>query len=146
VCEAVRLGVYPTPTNAISVLFANATSAKRSKIGSFARLHRELGAVLRFPTAIPEHLGLALVRATDNNASFTVKLKATLRKSPPESPEGERVVLNRALRKETEVLKTKPSEIIPGVVLEVRKGRVLLSGRGVTEVLLRDLAAWLAGR
>jgi hypothetical protein len=36
--------------------------------------------------------------------------------------------------------------VIPGVTLEARKGRVVLSGKGVTEALQRDLKAWLAGR
>jgi ParB family chromosome partitioning protein len=144
--EAVRLGIYPTPARAITVLFANATSAKRSKIGSFVRLHKALGGGLRFPAAIPEHLGLALLREIDGNASFSGRLSATLRKFRPDTPEAERATLERVLSKASKAAKPKPSEIIPGVTLEARKGRVVLSGKGVTEALWDDLKAWLARR
>ncbi|WP_299740420.1 ParB N-terminal domain-containing protein [uncultured Roseobacter sp.] len=143
-CEAVRLGVYPTPARAIQTLFANAPSAKRSKIGSFVRLHEALGDVLRFPTAIPERLGLALVAATEAESGFAARLKGALRKTPPESAEAERAALERALRKTP--AKPSPPEVVPGVQLEARKGRLVLTGQGVTEDLRRDLEAWLAQR
>lgn len=145
-CEAARLGVYPTPARAISVLFANATPAKRSKIGSFVKLHAALGGVLRFPVAIPERLGLALVRALEADPGFAARLKAGLRKTPPPNAEAERALLDRALRKPAGAAGPKAPEIIPGVILEARKGRVVLSGEGVTDALRRDLEAWLARR
>jgi len=50
--EAARLGLFGTPAEAISHLFAQASPAKRSKIGSFVVLYQALGADLRFPAAI----------------------------------------------------------------------------------------------
>jgi len=145
-CEAARLGVYPTPARAVSTLFANATPAKRSKIGSFVKLHTALGGVLRFPVAIPERLGLALVRALEADPGFAARLKASLRKTPPGTAEAERVILDRALRPPVDTSATRPPEIIPGVVLEARKGRVVLSGDGVTDALQQELRAWLSRR
>jgi ParB family transcriptional regulator, chromosome partitioning protein len=148
-CEAVRLGVYPTPARAISVLFANTTAAKRSKIGSFVKLHQALGDVLQFPAAIPEKLGLTLVSALEADAALGARLRDALRKTPPGTPEAERAALERALRKGSEAgtpASPKTTQVIPGVTLEARKGRVVLSGAGVTEALQRDLKAWLAGR
>jgi ParB family chromosome partitioning protein len=146
-CEAVRLGVYPTTKQAVQVLFANATPAKRSKIGSFVKLHEGAGAALQFPAAIPEHLGLALVGAISGDTGFAQQLKASLRKTPPQSAEQERAVLEQALQQTLGKKATpKAAEIAPGVHLEARKGRVVLSGKGVTGALLRDLSAWLAKR
>jgi hypothetical protein len=62
--EAAKLGIYPDPAAAIAALFASASPAKRSKIGSFVRVHEALGDALRYPTAIPERLGLALAAAS----------------------------------------------------------------------------------
>jgi hypothetical protein len=61
-------------------------------------------------------------------------------------------VLEKAL---TEAAKTgskpqnraeKPREIVKGVKIEARRGRVVLSGAGVTEALRRDLEDWLTAR
>jgi ParB family chromosome partitioning protein len=142
--EAARLRVYPTPARAISILFANATSAKRSKIGSFVKLHEAFGTILRFPAAIPERLGLALVKAMERDPAIVPRLKAALHATPPRTAEAERATLDRALRKAS--VPNTPTEVIPGVTLDARKGRVVLSGKGVTEALQRDLKAWLAGR
>jgi ParB family chromosome partitioning protein len=51
--EASKLGIYPDPAAAIGALFASASPAKRSKIGSFVRVHEALGPALRYPAAIP---------------------------------------------------------------------------------------------
>jgi ParB family chromosome partitioning protein len=70
----------------------------------------------------------------------------------PTDSGAERAVLEKAL---TEGPKTgsKPRnrvgtarEIVKGVKIEARRGRVVLSGVGVTEALSRDLEEWLAGR
>jgi ParB family chromosome partitioning protein len=65
--EAAKLGIYPDPAAAIAALFTSASPAKRSKIGSFVRVHEALGPALRYPTAIPERLGLALAAALDRD-------------------------------------------------------------------------------
>lgn len=140
--EAARLGIYPNTKRAVQALFANATPAKRSKIGSFVRLHEQLGDVLQFPAAIPEKLGLALVRAIEADTGLAACLKTALRKTPPQSPDQERAALERALHK-VPAKTAAPAEIIPGVTLTARKGSVVLSGKGVTDDLRAALVAWL---
>jgi ParB family chromosome partitioning protein len=145
VAEAVQLGIYPTTARAISILFANAPSAKRSKIGSFVKLHKALGGALQFPATIPERLGLTLANLIEQDPAVAVRLKDVLRKTPPKDARAERAALERALRK-TGDAPAAPVDIIPGVRLETRKGRAVLSGKGVTEDLQRDLRSWLAER
>lgn len=144
-CEAVRLGVYPSAAVAVKTLFANAPAARRSKILSFVKLHEGLGAVLRFPQAVPEKVGLALVSALEAERGFARRLTGLLEAAAPESAEAERAVLDRALRP-AEAPKAPREEVAPGVLLEARKGRLVLSGAGVTPDLQRDLRGWLAQR
>ena len=61
VAEATARGVFEDQSQALRTLFATASRAKRSKIGSFIDIHEALGDVLRFAPEIPERLGLALV-------------------------------------------------------------------------------------
>ncbi|MEM9196258.1 MAG: hypothetical protein AAGD12_00255 [Pseudomonadota bacterium] len=56
-------GVFEDERAAIRALFAAASRAKRSKIASFLLIHHHLGDMLRFPTHIPERLGLRLAEA-----------------------------------------------------------------------------------
>lgn len=143
--EAARMGVYPDPETAVRTLFAAATPAKRSKILSFVRLHDALGDVLRYPAAIPEKLGLKLVAAISEDPRRLRRLKETLRKNIPDSPDKERAALDRALAKSAgpDVPKR---DVIAGVRLDAGKGRVVLSGKGVTPTLIEDLEAWLKAR
>lgn len=146
--EAARLGVYRDPAEAVATLFANATPARRSKIGSFVKLHAALGAVLRFPEAIPEKLGLALVAACEGEGGFAGRLRDVLRKTPPATPEAERAALERALQRSGggSAPKGMAREVAQGIMLEARAGRVVLKGKGVTPELSDALAAWLAAR
>lgn len=145
-CAAASLGVYPTPARAVQTLFANAAPAKRSKINSFVKLHEALGPALRFPEAIPEKLGLALVGAMDKQVGLAGSLKHALRKASADTAEQERQVLESTLRKTTPAVRPARQEAAPGVFVEKRKGGVVLSGRGVTDGLLRDLQVWLSER
>lgn len=144
---AAGLGVYPDVAAAISGLFSSASRAKRSKIGSFAALVPTLGPALRFPAAIPERIGLALVPAMED-AGFAARLKDALRKGAPATAEAERAILDRALKKtgEAKAPAAPGDEIRPGVFLKRAKGRAVLSGPGVDEALLGDLSVWLAER
>lgn len=147
--RAAELEVFPDVAAAIASLFAHASRAKRSKIGSFAALVDALGSALRFPVALPERTGLALAAALDRDG-FAAKLRDALRKAEPETPEAERAVIERALRKgqggTAPAAKPGRREIAPGLALEVRPGRVVLTGKHVDEALADDLAAWLAAR
>jgi ParB family transcriptional regulator, chromosome partitioning protein len=150
--EAARLGIYPDAQAAIAALFAAASPAKRSKIGSFVRVHEALGRALRYPAAIPERLGLALAGLLDRAPEAAERLAERLERTAPTDAGAERAVLEAAL---TETPKPEPKprdrvehprEIVKGVRIEARRGRVVLSGAGVTETLRRDLEEWLAAR
>ena len=143
--EAARIGVYPTAERAVQALFANAPSAKRSKIKTFLRIHDRLGGVLRFPAAIPEKLGLALSKALETDAGFEARVKDALRRGGEDQP-SERAALERALKQPSGKAQAAAQEVVAGVAMQVSKGRLILSGAGVTEELALDVADWLARR
>jgi ParB family chromosome partitioning protein len=149
--EAARLGVFDSAATAVKVLFQHAPAPKRSKILSFVALHQALGDALRFPEAIPEKLGLALVKALQGNPDRIQQLRDRLTATPPESVLQERAVLEAGLRPETtpeapsEAMETQEN-ITAGVQVKARPGRVVLTGQGVTEDFLRELTDWLQSR
>lgn len=95
---AAEAGVYPDARAAIAGLFAAASRAKRSKIGSFLLLWQVLDSRLRFGPAIPERLGLALARAIEGDAAFARRLGDRLRKADCSTAAEELALLERALR------------------------------------------------
>jgi ParB/RepB/Spo0J family partition protein len=95
--RALKEGVFPSQKKALQGLFANAPRAKRSKIGSFVTLVEALDAVLYFPTAISEKLGLALVREMAEDAGFAARLKQALQGADRSSAAEELAILNAAI-------------------------------------------------
>ncbi|TVR43287.1 MAG: nuclease [Rhodobacteraceae bacterium] len=95
--RAAQAGVYPDPRAAIAALFAAAPRARRSKIARFLVLHEALDDRLRFASAIPERLGLALARALERDPDLRSRLRERLRKSAPETAAVELALLERAL-------------------------------------------------
>ncbi|MBL3568893.1 hypothetical protein BV509_21310 [Rhodovulum sulfidophilum] len=146
VAEAVRMGLFADAAAAVKGLFGNAPPARRSKILSFVALHRALGPVLRFPTAIPEKLGLAIVAGLKADPDLAARLAAALKKTPPADAEAERRLIERALRKAPAAAAPRGREVAPGIRLEARKGRLVLSGAGVGPELAEALEAFLAAR
>ncbi len=153
--KAAEQGVFETDQAALRALFANASRAKRSKIGSFITIHRALGAALAFPAAIPERLGLALAQALEADADLAVRLSADLAAHPPGSAEEELARLSKALNP----LKTDPDKAKTGEKMSKESGknihlwasreptgglRVTLTGSGLSERLVKRLASWLA--
>jgi len=148
---AAEQGVFKTPQEALRHLFANASRAKRSKIGSFVTVHQELGSVLAFPAAIPERLGLALAAALEGvveeegGSPFGAKLRATLTAARPKTAEDEARLLTAALRPEKSGSKT--AETVKEIRLETTLGerglRITLTGSAVTHELAKRLATWL---
>ena len=149
--EAARLGLYPTAAAAIAALFGNASAAKRSKIGSFVRLHEAVGPALRFPAAIPERLGLALAGALETS-DFAQSLAAELVAADPGDAPAERAVLEACVagqgRKNVPnpPVRAENTEIAPGLVLTQKGSRLTLSGKALTPELQADLEAWLRDR
>lgn len=95
--RALKEGIYPDQRKALLGLFLNVPRAKRSKIASFVTLVEALDAVLRYPTAIPERLGLGLARLFEEDASAGPALADRLRAARPQSVEEELALLQTAL-------------------------------------------------
>ena len=174
--RALREGVYPNQKMALQGLFANATRAKRSKIGSFVALVEALDAVLMFPVAINEKLGLALVREITRDPTFTDALISHLRAGPRNTPVEELRILSAAVSTAENMALTRQSEaesdavpvntgprireplpakderintqIAPGLRLGYTPGKhkIELSGAGVDDSLIQELRAWLRQR
>ncbi|WP_424979807.1 ParB/RepB/Spo0J family partition protein [Leisingera sp. S232] len=105
--RAYKEGVFSRRKYALQALFGNATRAKRSKIGSFVTLVEALDAVLFYPTAISEKLGLALVREIEADAGFAARATAALQAADRATPEAELEVLTRL----TEAQPAKPPRL-----------------------------------
>ena len=148
--EAAKLGVYPTGQRAVQALFASASSSKRSKIITFLSVHAALDGALRFPSAIPERFGLTLAAALDADTGLKRKMREALRSADPQTAADERSLLERILSGKAKAGRPPKAqrgrEVRPGVRLETGKGRLVLSGAGVTEDLQKALESWLAER
>lgn len=165
VVHAVGAGVFETEKQALQTLFSSASFSKRSKVKSFMPLVQALDEVLRYPAQIPERLGLALSKALAADDRFGPRLRQSLRAGQDMSPEQERRVLEQALapapqdRSKPEKTDPKPPvrveidtsmppmsqpfEVISGVHISARAGRVELDGDGVSPALIDRLKEWL---
>jgi ParB family chromosome partitioning protein len=146
--EAARLGVFDSPAAAVKMLFQHAPAPKRSKILSFVTLHDALGKALRFPEAIPEKLGLALVKTIGGNPELVRRIRDHLQAADPKDALSERMVLEAALQERPQNVRKTPhrqqsSNMGAGVLMKARPGKIELTGQGVTEELLQELANWL---
>lgn len=95
--KAVDLGVFETERAALQALYAAASRARRSKIGSFLAVYRALDPVLRFPAAIPERLGLALARLVEADPAATAALVVDLAANPAPDAAAELARLTQAV-------------------------------------------------
>ncbi|WP_395543668.1 nuclease [Neotabrizicola sp. sgz301269] len=146
--KAVEAGVFATPKQALQRLYAQASRARRSKIGSFLTLHEALGEALRFPAAIPERLGLALAMRIGEAPGFAAEVAARLDAEPPSDAAAEQALLSRALRGSGRPAPaTIPiKDVLPGLSLQFRSGELRLTGKAVDAALRDRLAAWLRGQ
>lgn len=145
--EAARLGLFDTAQAAIAHLFAQASPAKRSKIGSFVTVHEALGSHLRFPAAIPERLGLEMAKALSEDRGFARRLSKALDQTPLKTATEERARIEAALRGNAKTApKPARKEIAPGVFVERGRGRLILTGPAVTNDLEQALTDWLHSR
>ncbi|ABI93455.1 chromosome partitioning protein (plasmid) [Roseobacter denitrificans] len=144
--QAARAGVFSDTHTAVQSLFSAARAPKRSKIMAFTHLVEKLDADLRFPAAIPEKVGLALVSALQADKRFGIHLTKALRAANPQDATAERKVLDAALKARTATPPEPGEQILPGVTLEEGRGRITLKGANVTPALLADLRLWLTQR
>ena len=147
-------GVFDSEKQALREMFGAASRSKRSKIGSFVRLHAELDRVLKFPEAIGERLGLALVQRFDKDPQAAAQLRTDLREAQAvreiDTVEAEQAFLQAALTGKRSAAKsspkasTEPVQLRPGLHLkEHRDGSVTISGTAVGADLRARLVAWL---
>lgn len=155
--KAVEAGVFASEKIALQRLFAAASRAKRSKIGSFLSLYHGLKDDLRFAQALPERLGLTLARALDNDAALGPQLATALVAAGPESAAAEQAVLAAVLAgRETRPVAAPPvlnhdgsampptPAIRPEIFLDATTpGRLVLSGPGVDAGFRQRLLGWL---
>lgn len=151
--KAVEAGVFPTPKLALQRLYANASRARRSKIGSFLSLYSALGDALRFPEAIPERLGLALAMRVEAEPDFAANLTAGLARTVPADAAAELSALNLALKPGEKGQGNTPADSVKNsnktansVILAFHKGEIRLSGPGVDAGLKDRLEGWLKGQ
>ena len=144
---AVERGVFETEKKALLALFADASRAKRSRIRSFLEVYRALDGTLRFPTHLPERLGLKLVEMVRDGQG--ARIAAALNRVDPQSPEAERDALIALTRPPSRPASATPAAALrPDVEMrETLRGRTLtiqLTGAGVTEALRAEVRAALA--
>lgn len=164
--RAFHEGIYPSQKTALQGLFGSVSRSKRSKINSFIPLVERLDRVLKFPTAIPEKLGLELSRRVQEDHRF---VQALFARAPAETAQEELAALAEALKaralkeeapKKPAKTEERPAEkssppvptlapspddpvqirYIPGV------RRLTLHGVGVDEDFVAELQAWLQAR
>jgi len=168
--KSVEAGVYPDTRAALRSLFASASRAKRSKIGSFLALYRGLGDAVRFPQALTERLGLALAKAFEADDDAAGRLRSRLETAAPETVEQEQSLFSAFIEAEGAVAsarqgegrtgsgkdapETQPirrealsdsakHEICPGIFLAQNGNRLELSGPAVDPEFRERLEAWL---
>lgn len=148
--EAARLGVFDNAAAAVRALFVHVSASKRSKILNFVELHDALGSALRFPEAIPEKLGLALVKEIRQTPSLREAIMRHLAETSPCSAVEERAILDRVSKMrpppENRLTETRDDAMEQSVTVTGGTGRLILTGSGVTARLIDDLKEWLADR
>jgi ParB/RepB/Spo0J family partition protein len=152
VLRATEQGVFPDTQTALARLFAPASRAKRSKIGSFFRIVHALDGTLRFPSHIPERLGLTLSRALDQDTGLATAIADSLEADPALQPhrEIERLESLVAPKKPAPKLPPAPhlhlngTEELPGVFVETGLGAITFRGPNVTALFQMRLIALLS--
>jgi ParB family chromosome partitioning protein len=153
--RAAEQGAYPTARHAVKGLFANASASKRSKITSFLGIYANLDDVLLFPASLSERMGLALAKALEADAELPAQIAAQLGKAPAPDAAGEQDMLAQLLKPVAEqplpavdrMRKVMPDAALgaahDGIQITRTKGKMVLSGAGVTKDLMDALEAWL---
>ena len=163
VARSAELGVFADEREALRRLFAAASRARRSKIGSFLTLVHELDGALRFAEALGERAGLQLAAALADRPGLGARLRSLLAAAPPADAAAEQALIQRALAEAEpgtappalpdsraalrEIALAPPApppaaDVAP-VTLRRLGSQVMLSGPGVTDAFARALEDWL---
>ncbi len=152
--RAAEQGAYPTSRQAVRGLFTSASASKRSKIMSFLSIYAGLDEVLRFPASLSERTGLALAKALEEDEGLAARIAEHLEKAPaPDAATEQEALAEMLMPARTKFAPTAPAKPLAApeipqdsVRITRTKGRLVLSGVGVTEELLDALEAWLVTR
>lgn len=169
VARAVDQKVFPTKRAALQELFAAASRAKRSKIGTFLPIVGALDGHLRFPQALTERVGLALGRALEDDPKLAETAQQALKDANAESAAAEATCLMRLLEPakaatphaqarslppappvpRADVPSPAPSpqvteQIAPGIQMHLEGGRIVLTGSNVNQNLAVRLRGFLS--
>lgn len=151
--EGVRAGAFDTDQAALNTLFAAAPAARRSKIKAFVRVVDQLGAVLRHPVRLSEHLGLKLSKALSEDAGLPERIRAALAGLDPEDAEAEIAALQAVLTgggakrpsgTEPVSAKTGFRSLTQGLSLKHEGQSLTLKGKAVTPELVARIEAFLS--
>lgn len=155
--KSVEHGVFETEKQALQRLFAAASRARRSKIGSFLAIYRALEGSLRFPAALTERLGLGLARALATDPAMRDRLIAALQAPPAATAAEEQnriaaVLAGQgrasAMKSGSDTAKTggDAQEIRPGLFLATAAGPkpgLTLTGPALTPEFRQRLLIWV---
>lgn len=143
--KAVEAGVYPDDRAALRALFAAASRAKRSKIGSFLTVVRALDGALRFPESIGERLGLQLAQALEADPELAPRLRSVLAEGSSDAVTEQHRLLRALTPKKTALTETvMTEEPLPGLRLTAHpSGKITLEGPRATADLRARLMDWL---
>ena len=153
VVRAADAGVFESDRAALSHLFSAVPRARRSKIGSFVRLVRALepdgGPILRYPSALSEKLGLALVAALSEDPDLVDRLARDFARMPPVSDVEESLRIGMHLKRPKDTQGTEPAGPDRAAaeigVTQLAEDRVILEGPGVADPGFRKaLDRWIA--
>ncbi|MDV7145545.1 ParB N-terminal domain-containing protein [Tropicimonas sp. TH_r6] len=151
--QAVARGAFPDLRSALRGLYATASRAKRSKIGSFAAIVTALDDSLRFPTALPERLGLELSKSLEEEEALASRLSSALASAQSDTAEAEQSLIRSVLAKragEASPEQRSPPAPKSGEDEEIhligKPGRITLTGPGVTREFRAALTAWVKAR
>jgi len=97
VVKAAEAGAFADEAAALADLFGNVSRAKRSKVRSFTFLVAALDDALRFPAALSEKRGLALVKALQRDEGLAGRLVAALAAAAPGDAQAEQAVIDRTV-------------------------------------------------
>lgn len=143
--KAVEAGAFADRGEALRGLYATASRAKRSKIGSFLALYDALDGSLRFPAAIGERLGLQLAQRLAEEEGAGGALANLLASRETADPAMELALLARWAEGPRTAPRQKATaeDILPGLTMTGGERRIVLAGPKVTPALRERLAEWL---
>lgn len=128
-------GAFKSDKQALAELFHAVPRAKRSKIGSFVRIVRDLDAVLSFPAAFSERSGLALAQALNADGELAKTITQQIKKEKPQTAQDEQALIAKLIRpKANPFTRVSPVMLRNGLsYIAHEDGKVTLLGAALTD-------------